>query len=81
MNLTIRLFARARDLAGSELVEVDISPPGRVFELKQSLASQIPQLSPLVANLLVAVGTNYADDQTVLLPTDEIACFPPVSGG
>jgi molybdopterin converting factor small subunit len=52
-----------------------------VGDLKRSLAERFPQFSPLVPNLLIAVGTNYADDRTILNPDDEVACFPPVSGG
>jgi len=29
----------------------------------------------------VAVNTEYADDNTVLCPNDEIVLIPPVSGG
>jgi molybdopterin converting factor small subunit len=52
-----------------------------VADLKRSLAERFPRFSPLVPNLLVAVGTDYADDLTILSPDDEVACFPPVSGG
>lgn len=81
MKITVQLFARARDLAGASRVELDVPAPGRVAELKHSLAERFPQVSPLVPNLLVAVGTDYADDRTVLKPDAEVACFPPVSGG
>jgi molybdopterin converting factor subunit 1 len=81
MKISVRLFAKARELAGREWVELEIAGPGRVLELKQTLAVQFPQISALVPSLLVAVGTNYADDQTLLSQADEVACFPPVSGG
>ncbi|MBI3865287.1 MAG: MoaD/ThiS family protein [Planctomycetia bacterium] len=81
MKITVQLFARARDLAGAEHVELDVPAPGRVADLKRSLASRFPQVSPLVPSLLVAVGTDYANDQTQLSPDVAVACFPPVSGG
>jgi molybdopterin converting factor subunit 1 len=81
MRITVRLFARARDLAGSERVELDIPAAGRVADLKQSLAARFPQVAPMVPGLLVAVGTEYADDRTPLSSGLEVACFPPVSGG
>ncbi len=40
-----------------------------------------PEMESLVPNLLVAVGNEYADDETTLDASKEIACFPPVSGG
>jgi len=81
MRITVQLFARARDLAGTDRVELEIPVRACVADLKQSLAKRFPQVSPLIANLLVAVGTDYADDQTILKPGMEVACFPPVSGG
>ena len=81
MRVSVQLFARARDLAGTGRVELDVPAPARVAELKQSLGKEFPRVSPLLPNLLVAVGTDYADDRTALSPDVEIACFPPVSGG
>jgi len=81
MKVNVQLFARARDLAGTGRVELDVPAPARVAELKQSLADRFPQVSGLLPNLLVAVGTDYADDRTLLSPDAEVACFPPVSGG
>ena len=81
MKINVRLFARARDLAGLDHVELDIPAEGCVSDVKRSLAARFPQVSPLVSSLLVAVGTDYADDRTVLSPGVEVACFPPVSGG
>ena len=81
MKVNVQLFARARDLAGTGRVELEVSAPARVADLKQSLADRFPQVSALLPNLLVAVGTDYADDRTLLSPDAEVACFPPVSGG
>ena len=81
MNLSVKLFARARDLAGSETVEVDLPDSATVADLRSALAETTPQLRPLLPNLHVAMGTDYASDDTVIDPSQEIACFPPVSGG
>ncbi len=81
MKVTVQLFARARELAGTDLVELDVPASACVADLKHSLVERFPQVSPLAPKLLVAVGTDYADDRTILKPDDEVACFPPVSGG
>jgi len=52
-----------------------------IGELKAALVQQVPGLAPLMANLHFAVGTEYADDSVAVRPSDDIACFPPVSGG
>lgn len=81
MKVAVKLFARARDLAGAGCVELEMPEFSRVADMKTVLSSQVPALAPLVPNLLVAIGTTYADDRTPLTPGADIACFPPVSGG
>ncbi len=81
MKIKVQLFARARDLAGTGQIELDVPAAARVADLKRSLATQCPQMAPLVPNLLVAVGTDYADDSTILTHDSAVSCFPPVSGG
>ena len=81
MKVEVKLFARARDVAGAETVCVEVSDSAKVADLRAALVQKVPELEPLVSSLLVAVGNEYADDQTVLDTSNEIACFPPVSGG
>ena len=81
MKVAVQLFARARDLAGSSRVELEVPAAASVADLRRSLCERFPQISPLAPNLLVAIDNNYADDRTALPPGAEVACFPPVSGG
>ena len=81
MKVDVKLFAHARDVAGAETVSVDVPDSAKVADLRTALALKFPELKPLVPNLLVAVGNEYADDETSLDASKEIACFPPVSGG
>ena len=81
MKITVQLFARARDLAGAERVELDLPASARIADVRQSLAERFPQMSPLISNLLVAIGTEYADDRTTITQDSLVSCFPPVSGG
>ena len=81
MILDVRLFARARDVVGTEQVELELPDLSRVGDLRNVLAQRFPELSPLVPSLLIAVGNDYADDSRPLAAEDQVACFPPVSGG
>lgn len=81
MKLAVKLFARARDLAGSSLIELEVPDLATVADLRTALTSTYPALAPLAPILLIAVGTDYASDQVKLTATSDVACFPPVSGG
>jgi len=81
MKLDVKLFAQARDLAGSERVEVELSDAACVADLRSALTQRVPQLKQLAPSLLIALGTEYADDSMRIEPSAEVACFPPVSGG
>ena len=79
--LVVKLFAQARQLAGSPQVEIPWADGQTVLQLKQALAQHKPNLVPLIPRLLVAVNDQYRNDGEGILETDEVACFPPVSGG
>ena len=81
MKLSVKLFARARDLAGAGLVEIELPEPATVSDLRHALTATYPALGPIAPSLLVAVGTDYATDDAPVSPTSDVACFPPVSGG
>ena len=81
MNVTVKLFARARDLAGTENVTLELPESSRVSDLRTALCERCPNLRPIAASLLVSVGNDYAGDDVMIRPNEEIACFPPVSGG
>ena len=81
MNVDVQLFARARELAGSPHVTVELPEGSSVADLKLALGEHSPNLRPLLSQLLVAIGTDYATDETPIITGAEIACFPPVSGG
>lgn len=81
MKLDVKLFARAKELAGAGSVQLELVECAKVADLRRALAERVPALAGMAPSLLVAVGTEYADDGTVVNPAVEIACFPPVSGG
>ena len=81
MTVSVLLFARARDVAGADVVELQLSPGGTVAELRRVLAAAHPKLAGLAARSAVAVNSDYAGDDMVIPPGAEIALVPPVSGG
>jgi sulfur-carrier protein len=81
MKLQVQLFARARDLAGASVVEVEVAEPASVGGLRAALGIAYPGLVPMLSRLHVAVNSEYAADGDRIPVGAEIACFPPVSGG
>ncbi len=81
MKVTVHLFARARDLAGTPAVDVDLPAGATVTDLRRALAAGWPALAPILDRCAVAVGNDFAEDGLVLPPSPEVALLPPVSGG
>lgn len=81
MKLEVRLFASLKDRAGRERVTVDLVRPATVRTLTEALAIHYPALAPALPTSLVAVNQDFAFPDTPVEAGDEVALFPPVSGG
>ncbi len=81
MQITVKLFARASQLAGRSEVVVEVSEEASVGEFRSVLATQHPELQPIIDSLFVAINAEYANDDQLIPESAEVACFPPVSGG
>jgi molybdopterin synthase catalytic subunit len=81
-NWTISLFAGLAERFGARTVEA-AWPETRLTagEMKSRLADLYPQHAESIASAFVAQNQAYAHDEAVLLPQDELALLPPVSGG
>jgi molybdopterin converting factor subunit 1 len=81
MNLEIKLFATLRDRAGQKSVECVLEAPATVQDLLDVLTVTHEELAASLPTVLVAVNKQFAFPDSPLQPDDEIALFPPVSGG
>ena len=81
MRVTIRLFARLRDLAGSGELVRDVSNPATVETVWRSLVDEMPDLRAYERTMSVAVNADYAKMSATVHDGDEVAFLPPVSGG
>ena len=79
--MKIRLFATLRDAAGQNKIEVDVAEPVTAGALKVMIVEQYPELLETMDIAVFAVNKMFADLDTLVQPTDEVALFPPVSGG
>lgn len=81
MIVRVRLFARARDLAGADVLRVELPDGATVADLRRRIAADCPALSSLLERSALAVENEFAADSLVLSTDAEIALLPPVSGG
>jgi molybdopterin converting factor subunit 1 len=81
MIVPVRLFARARDLAGADIIRVELPDGATVADLRCRLAADYPALAGLLERSALAVENDFADDSRVLPANAEVALLPPVSGG
>ena len=81
MRVKVRLFARARELAGRDEIEVEAPEGLTVAALRVLIAERVPALAAFVGRCAVAVGGAYAVEGDVVADGAEVALIPPVSGG
>jgi molybdopterin converting factor subunit 1 len=81
MRVTVRLFARLRDLAGSGELVRDLSGPATVQTVWRSLVAEMPALQDYERTMSVAVNADYSKMSAAVSDGDEVAFLPPVSGG
>jgi molybdopterin synthase catalytic subunit len=81
MNIKLLFFATLRDAAGSRALDWELAPGATVADLLSSLGNSHPKLEPYLETSLVSVNKEYSPSETVLSDGDEVALFPPVSGG
>jgi molybdopterin converting factor subunit 1 len=81
MRLKLRFFASHREAMGSERLTIEMSEGTTVGQLLDKLAGDFPGLKKLEEHTLVAVNREQVGWDRRLQDGDEVAFYPPVSGG
>lgn len=81
MQIDIKLFATLKEKAGTRHIAVEIDEPTTVADLREVVGATYPQLAELSAISVVAVNRQFSEQETAIEAGDEVAMFPPVSGG
>ena len=81
IQVKVRFFASLRQAVGQAALERRIPLGSTVDGLRQDLTAEYPQLPAAAGAIYAAINRAYAGDGTVLRDGDEVAFFPPVSGG
>lgn len=81
MQITVRLFATLRQIAGWSSQPLELPEGATLREALTVLDTRYPQLTIGTRTYYAAINQEYAKGDQVLRPGDELAIFPPVSGG
>ena len=81
MRGKVKFFASLREAAGCSETEWELADGAALEELVVHLAETLPGLDKWLDQAWVAINRCYAAPETILQEGDEVALFPPVSGG
>lgn len=82
-TITVRVlfFGGARDAVGCDEIDFKIQSPANAAGAREQLLASYPALARFGKSLLLAVNQEYAEPTREIRDGDELAVFPPVSGG
>ena len=81
LKLTIRLFASLKERVGASQISIEINQPATVSDLVEEVTRLYPGIQPYLPTTLISVNREFASRSQLISQDDEIALFPPVSGG
>lgn len=81
MQVKLLFFASLKDIVGSRQLDLDVPSGATVNDLWERLESRYPKLGPYRSIALTSVNEDYVTREAIVSDGDEVAIFPPVSGG
>ncbi len=80
-RIRVVFFATLKDRAGVRSTELQLELPATIATLRQRLASLTPGMAAALPAAIAALNHEFAQPEDSLADGDEVAFFPPVSGG
>jgi molybdopterin synthase catalytic subunit len=81
IHLSVRFFATLRDRVGKKQIELNLEAPATARQLLEELVRAYPSHEAALHSAVLAINEEFAFEQDPLHDGDEVALFPPVSGG
>ena len=81
IDVTVKFFGSYREEVGDEAVTVRLQEGETVADLLKTLESRLPRWAAYEHVPMVARNLEYVGAREILCDGDEVALFPPVSGG
>jgi sulfur-carrier protein len=81
MSIRVLFFASLADITGKREIRVDTATFTDVISVFDSFAREFPALETYRSSVLLALNSEFARPGSIVRDGDEVAFFPPVSGG
>jgi len=81
MRIPVKFFASYKELVKTSMMEMEIPSPATVLQFKQLLIQEFPALESSMVSAIISVNHKFSFDEDLIVEGNEIALFPPVSGG
>lgn len=81
ITLEVRLFATLKSKVGTDRVQITIEEPATLTTLIQAMSEAYPSAAQNLTASVAAINHDFAFADTPIKAGDEVALFPPVSGG
>jgi molybdopterin converting factor subunit 1 len=79
--VTVRLFARLREIAGTPDLRVELPDGSTVRDAWEAVVTKHRGIDALTSSVSCAVNEEYSRMSAPVRDGDEVAFLPPVSGG
>jgi molybdopterin converting factor subunit 1 len=81
MIVWVKMFAAARQRAGTQATNFVLPEGATVADLRAVMSREHPALGEILPHCRIAVDRDFAADDLLLTEQQEIGVIPPVSGG
>jgi len=81
MHVRLLFFATLKDIVGAREMQLEVPAGATVADVLTHLERSYPRMKDYRPVVLTAINEEYVDKSTPVSDGDEVAIFPPVSGG
>lgn len=82
MQITVLLFATLKDIAGQNRLALSLpEETASITDVRRAMTERFPQIERNINAAIAAINQEYAFPTDTVKNGDEVAFFPPVSGG